>query len=233
MSDSVLVLPDAPRLDRASAADLAADTLRNWIIRGDLPPGSRLPEEQLCDALRISRNTLRESFRLLGHERLVVHELNRGVFVRTLTVADVTDLYLVRELAELAGVRAAPSASRSLMRRVEEAVTAGTDASRAEDWARFATADLAFHQSLAALAGSPRIDEVMGRLLAELRLAFGAVQDRAAFHGPYAARNTELADLLRNGHVERLERELRTYLAEARDKIVGALDRGTGALAEG
>lgn len=225
MSGSVLVLPEAPRLDRPSAADLAAERLRTWIICGDLAPGTRLPEEQLCDALGVSRNTLRESFRLLGHERLVVHELNRGVFVRTLTAADVTDLYLVRELAELAGVRAARAAGAPLVQRVEDAVAAGTEAARAEDWSAFATADLGFHQALAALAGSARIDELMGRLLAELRLAFGAVRDRAAFHRPYAGRNAELADLLRDRQVERLERELRIYLAEARDTIVSTLSR--------
>ena len=226
MADSVLVLPEAPRLDRPSAADLVAETLRGWIICGDLAPGTRLREEQLCDALRVSRNTLRESFRLLGHERLVAHELNRGVFVRTLSAADVTDLFLVRELAELAGVRAARWAPAASLRRVENAVAAGTDAARIGDWPAFATADLAFHQALTALAGSPRLDELMTRVLAELRLAFGAVEDRASFHRPYAKRNADLAELIRDRQVKRLERELRSYLAEARDKIVAVLDRG-------
>lgn len=228
MPDSVLVLPEAPRLERPSAADLVAETLRGWIIRGDLAPGTRLREEQLCDALRVSRNTLRESFRLLGHERLVAHELNRGVFVRTLSAADVADLFLVRELAELTGVRAARSAPAASLRRVENAVAAGTDAARTGNWPAFATADLAFHQALTALAGSPRLDELMTRVLAELRLAFGAVEDRASFHEPYAKRNADLAELILDGHVNRLERELRSYLAEARDKIVAALDRGKG-----
>ncbi|HET6876253.1 MAG TPA: GntR family transcriptional regulator [Jatrophihabitans sp.] len=222
---TVSVLPVAPRLTRLAAADLTAGTMRNWITCGELPPGTRLPEEQLCEALGVSRNTLREAFRLLGHERLVVHELNRGVFVRTLTAADVADVFLVRELAELAGVRAARSADRALLRRVDEAVASGSAAARKRDWTAFATADLAFHRALAALAGSPRIDEMMRRVLAELRLAFGAVEDRAAFHAPYARRNAGLAELLHAGRLKPLERELRSYLADARDQIVAALDR--------
>jgi hypothetical protein len=70
-----------------------ADVLRRRITDGDLPPGSRLSEEQLVQVLRVSRNTLRESFRLLAHEGLLVHELHRGVFVRVLDEDDLVDLY--------------------------------------------------------------------------------------------------------------------------------------------
>ena len=44
--------------------------------------------------IRDRRNTLREAFRMLSQERLVVHRLNRGVFVRELTVAAVSYTHL-------------------------------------------------------------------------------------------------------------------------------------------
>ena len=79
-------------LGRASTAGRVADVLRTRITEGHLSPGTRLSEEDIGAALGVSRNTLREAFRLLGHERLLVHEFNRGVFVRRLTVDDVRDL---------------------------------------------------------------------------------------------------------------------------------------------
>jgi DNA-binding GntR family transcriptional regulator len=228
----VLALPSAPRLDRVSTAELVAGTLRGWITRGQLPPGARLSEAELCEALGVSRNTLREAFRLLEHEHLIVHRLNRGVFIRTLTAADVTDLYLVREMIEVAGVRAAGAADDLRRARVSEAVASGSRAAAAGDWAAVATADLAFHRALAALTGSPRIDEIMERVLAELRLAFAAVGEPEAFHRPYLHRNAEFADLLRAGQLGRLESELRAYLAEARDQILSALRDAGGKDAE-
>ena len=72
--------------------------LRTHIMEGLFPPGTRLSEEVLGQALGVSRNTLREAFRLLCHERLAVHQMNRGIFVPVLTRADVTDIYARRRL---------------------------------------------------------------------------------------------------------------------------------------
>ena len=69
---------DRATLQRSSTAERVARILRERITDGTLHPGSRLPEDALGTALGISRNTLREAFRLLIHERLVVAELNRG-----------------------------------------------------------------------------------------------------------------------------------------------------------
>lgn len=216
-------LPSAPRPDRMSIAELAAGILRGWITQGQLPPGTRLSEAELCEALDVSRNTLREAFRLLEYEHLVVHRLNHGVFIRTLTEADITDLYLVREMAEITGIRAAETAGEHRRARVSDAAAAGGQAAAAGDWAAVATADLKFHQALAALAGSPRLDEIMERVLAELRLAFAAADDPEAFHRPYLDRNAGLARLLGDGQIGRLEDELHAYLTEARDHIVRAV----------
>ncbi|MFC7583878.1 GntR family transcriptional regulator [Nonomuraea antimicrobica] len=69
---------DRPRLGRSSTAERVADILRERISEGFFQPGQRLSEEAISEALGVSRNTLRESFRLLGHERLLDHRLNRG-----------------------------------------------------------------------------------------------------------------------------------------------------------
>src|SRR3954468_16055413 len=99
-----------PVLDRASTAELVANVLRENVIDGSLPPGTRLSEETIGNLLGVSRNTLREAFRLLSHENLLVHELHRGVFVRRLAAADVADIYRMRRILETASVRAAGAA---------------------------------------------------------------------------------------------------------------------------
>ena len=95
---------DRALLGRTSTAERVSDILRSRIAEGFFPPGTRLSEDSIGGALGVSRNTLREAFRLLTHERLLVHELNRGVFVRVLTVEDVEDIYRTRRLVECAVV---------------------------------------------------------------------------------------------------------------------------------
>src|SRR3954449_13009123 len=99
---------DRALLGRTSTAERVADILRSRIAEGYFPPGTRLSEDSIGGALGVSRNTLREAFRLLTHERLLVHELNRGVFVRVLTVADVHDLYRFRAILESEAIRHTP-----------------------------------------------------------------------------------------------------------------------------
>jgi DNA-binding GntR family transcriptional regulator len=213
------------QLERSSTAELVAEILREWIQEGRFRPGERLKEEAIGDALNVSRNTLRESFRLLTHERVLVHELNRGVFVRMLKQEDVTGLYRVRKILECAAIRELASAPPGSLADVAQAVEAGEHAAEEGRWHDVGTANIRFHQSLVALAGSPRIDEFMARILAELRLAFYVMKNRRHFHEPYLARNRELLGVLEAGDFAAAESLLEVYLNDAEQQLTRAYAR--------
>ncbi|WP_331767277.1 GntR family transcriptional regulator [Embleya sp. NBC_00896] len=219
---------DRDLLGRAGTAQRVAEVLRDRIAEGALPPGTRLSEHALGAALGVSRNTLREAFRTLVDGRLVVHEMNRGVFVRTLGPDDVVDIYAVRSALEGTGLRAATGAAPERIAALEAAVAGGEAAARAGDWAEVGTADLRFHRALAALAGSARIDEFMNRLLAELRLAFLAMPSARGLHEPFLRRNREIADLLTAGDTDGAAAVLERYLDDARRMICDSM-RADGA----
>ncbi|RJK96414.1 GntR family transcriptional regulator [Vallicoccus soli] len=206
---------------RGSTADRVADALREMVVDGVLVPGARLREDAVSGSLGVSRNTLREAFRLLGRERLVRHELHRGVFVRSLEREDVADVYRVRRLLEQAGVAAADPSPAALA-RVRAAVDEGWAASRRDDWSGVGTANMHFHQALVALAGSPRMDESMRHLLAELRLAFSVMADLRPFHEPYLEDNARLAGLLEAGDRAGAAARLADYLDRAERQLLDA-----------
>lgn len=129
-------------LGRVSTAERVADFVRTRVMNGDLLPGTRLSEEALRTALGISRNTLREAFRLLTRERLLVHEHSRGVFVRTPDVADVVDLYAARRVIESGALRAWRTAQEGKRREVHDAVRFQKDSARAERWNDVATGNI-------------------------------------------------------------------------------------------
>ncbi len=219
-------------LGRASTAGRVADVLRTRITEGHLPPGTRLSEEDIGAALGVSRNTLREAFRLLGHERLLVHEFNRGVFVRRLTVDDVRDLYQVRRILECGAVRRAAERLGSdpeLVRRwsdlllpVRSAVEEGEAAAALDRWVEVGTANMHFHQAVAGLAQSPRVEEAMGHLLAELRLVFHVMDARQAFHQAYLPENRAILELLDAGDLVNAEGAIAAYLDAAETQLVDA-----------
>jgi DNA-binding GntR family transcriptional regulator len=209
-------------LARSSTADRVAEVLRTRIIEGYLAPGTRLSEEAIGAALMVSRNTLREAFRLLCHERLAVHEMNRGVFVRVLSEDDVVDLYRLRRLIECAAVRAVRECPKGALDAVRAAVEDGEREAALGQWLNVGTADLRFHQAVAGLAGSARVDDLMRGVLAELRLIFHVMPSPQLFHQTYLARNREICELLEAGDGPAAERALASYLTDAEHELISA-----------
>lgn len=216
---------DRHLLGRSSTAERVAAILRDRITVGQLPPGTRLVEEAIGEALGVSRNTLRESFRLLTHERLLVHELNRGVFVRSLSEEDVVELYRVRRMIELAAVRSLATADEPAavtLAKVAEAVTDAELAAAEDRWQDVGTANLRFHRALVELAGSTRIEEFMAQILAELRLVFHVMKNPRRFHEPYIGRNREILGALEARDLPGAEALLKKYLDDAESQLVQA-----------
>lgn len=221
-------------LDRTSTAERVADIVRTRILEGQHRPGERLNEAGIVTELRISRNTLREAYRLLIHEGLLSQELNRGMFVRVPSVDDVADIYRVRRLVECeavrrldaAGVRPGGTAHPVVLLLSEivaraEAAQASPDPDDGEMLV-VGTANIHFHQQIAGLSASTRIDALMRRLLAELRLVFFVMEDPHRFYEPYVARNRELLDLIAAGDGPAAEHYLAKYLTDAETELIEA-----------
>ena len=218
---------DRALLGRTSTAERVADILRSRIAEGYFPPGTRLSEDSIGGALGVSRNTLREAFRLLTHERLLVHELNRGVFVRVLTVEDVEDIYRTRRLVECAVVRGLGDPPYALG-ALAEVVEQGRAAAREGDWKGVGTANIHFHRELVALAASERTDELMRSVFAELRLAFHVVDEPRRLHAPYIARNVGILQALQDGDRDKAEALLAAYLEVSLERVVEVYRRRVG-----
>jgi DNA-binding GntR family transcriptional regulator len=217
-------------LQRVSTAQRVADILRERILRGELPPGTSFPEQQLTAAFGVSRNTLREAFQILIGERLLVHEPHRGVSVRRLVVADVRDIYTLRRLVECAALRAPERLTAGATARppaaaeLRGAVTQGRAAARRGDWQEVGTADVEFHLAVTSLAGSERLNRTMRALLAELRLAFHVAPDAQELHAPFLELNGEIQQLVADGLLEDAATRMATYLDRAEAFVLAAMD---------
>src|SRR5258708_15074143 len=98
---NVLRLTEHPPLRR----DQAFERLRDAIITGHFAPGARLIERELCEAMGVSRTSIREVLRRLEAEQLIEVEPRRGPVVARLTRKQVAEIYEVRALLETAVVR--------------------------------------------------------------------------------------------------------------------------------
>lgn len=78
--------------------------IRNLIILRELPPGMRLNETELSKSLGVSRPPLREAFRILENEKLVVNVPRIGTYVSEMSDEDFEQLFRVRTVLECAAV---------------------------------------------------------------------------------------------------------------------------------
>jgi DNA-binding GntR family transcriptional regulator len=212
------------RVARSTTAERVADAVREEVVEGRLRPGDRLPEQEVCTALAVSRNTVREALSQLVAERVLVREANRGVFVARPDRDAIRDVYRARRIIEPAAVRSGEAHGPAQLAAVRAAVEEGMAAAAAGVWAGVASANQHFHRALVELAGSDRLDQQMALLLAEMRLVFHRMSGVREFHEPYLGRNDTICRLLEAGDRDAASDAVTAYLDAAEAQLLAAYD---------
>lgn len=92
--------PDVDSRQAEPATVTVLTRVRELIVTGEMPPGSRLAAETIARELGVSRTPVRSAFAVLSAEGLVSYEVNRGYTVREITIRDVLDAIEVRAVLE-------------------------------------------------------------------------------------------------------------------------------------
>ncbi len=205
-------------------AQRIAKQIRDLLAAGAFPPGQRLSEANLSAELEVSRNTLREAFRLLTAEGLLRHEANRGVFVATPTMASLIDIYRVRRTIECKALEQAFPAHHAVA-RMRAAVEEAAACRKKTDWQGVGSANMRFHAAIVALADSERLSAFHGEIAAELRLGFGLIENAELLHAPYVDMNAEILALVEAGRIAAAVSALEDYLLRSERAVLAAFSR--------
>jgi len=200
-------------------AEQIASDLRRRAISGKLLPGQRLSEAQLAAELNISRNTLREVFRLLIREGLLNHEPHRGVFVAMPSMATIVDIFRVRRLIEVPAIAQAWP-RHTAVAGMRSAVEAAEACAEEGAWASVGSANMEFHGAIVALTDSPRLMTFFSQLAAELRLAFCMVPCQEELHSPFLKQNRLILELVVSGDNEKAAAALNGYLDQSERRLL-------------
>ena len=91
--------PSTPVTSQA-ASDRAYDHVKRAIIRGDLPGGTAISENALCQEIGVSRTPVHEAFLRLAAEDLLTLESRKGAVVRPMSPNEAADVLEMREAIE-------------------------------------------------------------------------------------------------------------------------------------
>ncbi len=140
-----------------SLGERLASTLRDRIVRGDIPAGTHLIEDVVAQTYDVSRGPVRDALKLLKLDNLVEPQ-RRGFHVVGLAAADVHDLYAVRHALEsLAITSAIAMLGRRPRTTMDDAMRGMTATARPELSHEFAGHDLRFHRGIYEASGNRRL----------------------------------------------------------------------------
>ncbi len=135
--------------------------IKEEIIAGVYKPGDWLQEKELAGKLQVSRSPVREALRQLLADGLVTEIPNKGIFVRSLSPKEITEIFEVRKMME---GNAVLSLKGKLTDREKEELTGYRDdfirLHKENDLERYIQVDSAFHRYLIQCSGNSILNEL-------------------------------------------------------------------------
>ncbi|MGD9057240.1 MAG: GntR family transcriptional regulator [Desulfobacterales bacterium] len=165
-----------------SLVDLAKRHIQLWIIKGEYQPGQRLKEEEISARLDISRPPVREAFKFLEAEGLVMRKPRRGVFVSEMTAKDVWEAYTLKAtLYEMATELALDNISDPQIAELESFVKKMEDCASAEpvNLLGYQEHHQEFHDRIMLISGNQRLKKISASIhLQVCRFSYKSLQDK-------------------------------------------------------
>ena len=214
-----------PAVESKPIREIAYETLKHAIITGELPAGSRIVETEYAERMHISRTPLREALRKLERDGLVEYMLRRGVVVRAFTIADVEEIYTIRNALEMLTLPAIiENATADDIRSLREILGEMDPLVVKSDIQSLSPRARSFHAALTAISGQKRIiraiegqDEYITRFSA---LSIAKEDRRQSAHEEHH----ELVNLVEKRDLEGFEALMRKHIERSKQNCLKALE---------
>ncbi len=212
------------QIDRRSLREHLEEKLRDMIVSGDLAPGQKISEKQLCDTFEVSRTPLREALRTMASEGFVELRNNRGAIVTPLRVDELDEIFPVLAVLEaLAGETACAANRPGVLDRLAALQDQMETAHAKQDLRTYFQVNQAIHHLFLQAAGNPVLEQIVQNLtlraqrmrfranLAPERWKAAVDEHRGILEAFQARRPDEVSHLLR-AHIQNKSDALRRAL---------------------
>jgi len=206
------------------------DIIRDAIVSGGLKPGEHLKETAIANQLSVSRSPVREAFRQLEQEGLIISIANQGSFVKSFDEDDVREIFTLRAtLEDLACeiILREGKLQPADFKRLEDYIQRQRDAIAAEDFNRLTELDMQFHELICSKSGFGRLLKMWQGLRAQIQVLF--YQRFQAFEQVPQTVDTDhsaILKALRKGDLEmfsEINKEINARVAEECVQVVRTL----------
>jgi DNA-binding GntR family transcriptional regulator len=207
-----------------------AEQLKQLIYAGEFKAGDRLNEAALALRMGTSRGPIREAIRILAGIGLVTAVMNRGVFVRQVSIREMIEIYDLRALVfGFAAERAAEHITDEHRRQFELLLEQMDLACQAGDSDLYYSLNLEFHGLILTLSNSQRARRVYDDYVKELHLF-----RRQNFNAPGNMRGSNaehrrLYEAISQGAKAKAKAQAENHIHAGRQRLLAMMDEPVGA----
>lgn len=218
-------------LEKTSLREQALAALRNAITSGEIAPGTHLVETELSATLGISRGTLREAMRQLQQEGLVEAGERGRLRARSLSVAEIEEMFLVRAALEgLAASLLAVSPDRNaLVPELQQALDDLAAASGSVN--EMVEIDLDFHRTMCVLTGNSTLLHAWESLAGSIRMSIMFAGAESAITNMSVRRHQNIVDAIAGGDPGLARQVVERHMQEAMANLSTGLAQNRAATA--
>jgi DNA-binding GntR family transcriptional regulator len=203
-----------------SAAEIVAQRIRENIISGQLKPGNKLRETEICKWLQVSRTPIREAFRVLQSEGFVTHSPNYGVVVACLGVDDVAHLYRIRSALEQ--ISAHDAAAHITKEQIAALKTINEDLSIFDETnpQRSSDLDLRFHSMIAQASLNNILVEYLSGIYRKTAMVLKFIPFQKVRIAQTYKEHTDIINALESGDGELAGKYMEIHFYKSTDSLI-------------
>ncbi len=200
------------------------DAILEEIASGAFAPGDRIIQEQIAQALGVSRQPVQQALTLLRNQGVLQDAPGRGLLVAPLDPDHVRHMYDIRAAIEgLAARRAAELGAERAAKSGPALIEAGRKAVAAGSVAKMIAADMKFHEFIYALSGNPLIEPALETHLTYTQRVMGEVLISDEKPRDIWDQHEAILKAVAKGDADRAESLVRTHLMQAAGFMVARL----------
>ena len=197
------------------------DHLREQLLNGEIPPHQHLIETKIAKEIGTSRTPIREALHSLELEGLIESIPRVGYVVKPIERAEVEEICEIRTAIEGVAARwAMEKAPQKLIEELRENISVSEDKAVHGDPRAFVDMDAQFHEIIARLSGSKRLQE----LAQTLRRHMLRYRIQSIYLTENVVRAIEghkgILDAIEKGDVEEVNKAMRCHIEQSKKDIL-------------
>jgi DNA-binding GntR family transcriptional regulator len=200
------------------------DAVLAEIVSGQLGSGARIIQEQIAQALGVSRQPVQQAMLLLRKQGLLRDAPGRGLEVAAIDPEHVQHMYDIREVIEgLAARRAAAVGAQRAAQQGPALIEAGRQAVAGGSVRKLIAADMRFHEFIYTLSENPLVASTMASHWTTMQRAMGEVLTIDEKPRDIWDQHERMLRAIIQGDGERAEALARKHIAQAAGFMVKRL----------